>query len=145
MKSDFDVIKKAYGERFAKLCRTLFPTILETENLLSKTLLENFAPNQFLYDDIVSNSAINTFKKYVYEKSGVKDEILEYSNLTPEELMDKAGYVLYKCETYEDTLKLGPNYYTFLTKCMFDYKLDENNRIERFIVRVNGEQYYFDV
>ena len=33
MKNDYDIIKKAYGEKFAKLCRTLFPQILEKEGV----------------------------------------------------------------------------------------------------------------
>ena len=42
MKSEYDRIKKLYGENIAKLCRTLFPTLLNKEGLLFKLLLEHF-------------------------------------------------------------------------------------------------------
>ena len=53
MSNDLKIIKKYYGEKMSKLCRKLFPTILETEGLLSTLLLDHFEPNHFLYDDII--------------------------------------------------------------------------------------------
>lgn len=48
-------IKKEYGENFMKLCRNLFPTLLETEGCLYKILNLTFAGNsRTLYDDIIN-------------------------------------------------------------------------------------------
>ena len=50
---DLKKIKKVYGERFAKLCRTLFPTYLEEEGLLFETLQKTIEPNADLYNDVL--------------------------------------------------------------------------------------------
>lgn len=34
MNSDLKILKKKYGENFSKLCRNLFPSILEEEGTL---------------------------------------------------------------------------------------------------------------
>lgn len=48
-------IKKAYGENFMKLCRKMFPTILEQEGMLYEILLSSFSRNsKTLYEDITS-------------------------------------------------------------------------------------------
>ena len=52
---DEKIIRKLYGEKMWHLCRSLFPTLLETEGLLTKLLQDHFNPSRFLYDDIVNN------------------------------------------------------------------------------------------
>ena len=42
MNNDLKIIKKKYGEKMMHFCRDLFPTILETEGLLPKLLMDNF-------------------------------------------------------------------------------------------------------
>ena len=49
MNKDYNTLKKYYGENFAKLCRNLFPTLLEKEGLLSNIILSKFYPNHHLY------------------------------------------------------------------------------------------------
>ena len=49
---DLKYLKKYYGEKFAHLCRTLFPTLLEQEGLLSKVISKLFAPSKSLYEDV---------------------------------------------------------------------------------------------
>ena len=66
MKSDYEILKKHYGENFARLCRTLFPTILETPGLLSETIMSKFAPSRSLYDDIIENDIKGDFFAYIY-------------------------------------------------------------------------------
>ena len=66
MNEDLKIIKKHYGEKMMHLCRELFPTLLEQEGLLSKLILDNFAPSKFLYDDIKESKNINGFKDYIY-------------------------------------------------------------------------------
>ncbi len=99
---DLKWIKKHYGEKFSHLCRNLFPTILETEGLLTKLVSEHFPPSRELYDDLTQNSLANPFKNYVFSLTETEDNKKKV-NLTPEELLDKAGYILYpECQTEQD-------------------------------------------
>ena len=52
MVDDLKIIKKRYGENMSKLCRELFPTLLESNGLLSSLMLSKFGDNHFLYDDL---------------------------------------------------------------------------------------------
>ncbi len=108
---DLKWIKKHYGEKFSHLCRDLFPTLLETEGLLKKLISEHFPPSRELYDDLIKKNLTANFKKYIY---GLIDESKETKkiDLSPEELMDKAGYILYpECQTEEDIQKFRHYYY----------------------------------
>ena len=59
---ELNKIKKIYGERFMHLCRTLFPTILETEGRLLQILTMHLANNtQTLYEDIAQNKLEEQF------------------------------------------------------------------------------------
>lgn len=100
--ADLKWIKKHYGEKFSHLCRDLFPTILEKEGFLIEIIRKNFSQSRELYDDIVNGNLVNSFKSYIY--SQIKsNESKMMVNLTPEELMDKAGYILYpECKTEND-------------------------------------------
>ena len=99
---DLKWIKKHYGEKFSHLCRNLFPTILETEGLLTKLVSEHFPPSRELYDDLTQNSLANPFKNYVFSLTETENNKKKV-NLTPEELLDKAGYILYpECQTEQD-------------------------------------------
>lgn len=99
---DFKILKKNYGERFAKLCRYLFPTILEEKGVLSNLILSKFAPSRFLYEDLVNNYATDRFKNFIYSFYIKANDVHNQITETPEQLFDKAGYTLYKCETDED-------------------------------------------
>ena len=100
--ADLKWIKKHYGEKFAHLCRELFPTILETEGLLKKILQQHFLPSRELYDDIVNQDLTIQFKNYIYNFIDKNDENVT-TNLSPEQLMRKAGYTLYpECKTEAD-------------------------------------------
>ena len=66
MNYDLKIIKKKYGENMSRLCRELFPTILEEEGLLSSLLLNNFYESRYLYDDIINNDIEEEFKNYIY-------------------------------------------------------------------------------
>ena len=99
---DLKKIKKHYGERFAKLCRELFPTYLDKEGLLYNTLINVIEPNETLYDDILPIK--DRFSAYIHN-------IIDYNNRreyittdkTPEQLLDEAGYILMpECKTEED-------------------------------------------
>ena len=112
----------------AHLCRTLFPTILETEGLLFKLLSDSFAYSKFLYDDLVKTNSIYSFKDYIYSLIDVeKKEII--TNRTVEDLLDEAGYILYKCNTQEDILSFSKYYAKNEELCTFN-----DNRLDRCYV-----------
>ena len=73
--SDLYKIKKHYGEKFAQLCRTLFPTVLETEGLLFDTISSHFDKTHTLYENILypygesclnnTSTQIEKFQEYI--------------------------------------------------------------------------------
>lgn len=71
---DLVKIKKLYGEEMMHLCRELFPTLLEQENLLLNTLLSTFAPSKLLAEDIAKMEYENLFQNYIYFMSMPKEE-----------------------------------------------------------------------
>ena len=110
MNNDLKIIKKYYGENMMHLCRELFPTVLETEGLLSKIILDTFAPNRLLFDDMKENKKTEAFKNYIYKLSNLSDKEIVKTNKTPEELLDEAGYFLYECKT-EKEIQYFKKYY----------------------------------
>lgn len=58
LSNELKKIKKTYGENFMKLCRSLFPTLLEQEGRLYRILATSFSTNcKTLYEDIPSRIA----------------------------------------------------------------------------------------
>jgi hypothetical protein len=101
MNGELKKIKKLYGEKFAQMCRDFFPVLLGTPGQLSSILEKYFSPTHYLYDDLVENDDLENFKEFIYSIVHREEEVLS-TDETPEELMDKAGYILYKCESDED-------------------------------------------
>ena len=132
MNKDLKIIKKKYGERMMKLCRELFPTLLEKEGLLSRLLLEHFEPTRFLYEDIISNELVIDFKGYIYSLVNI-EEILEDEEKdnykTPKELLEEAGYDLYECHTEEEIQSFRKYYRENEKLCTF-----RGNRLEKCYV-----------
>lgn len=103
---DLKQIKKYYGENMMHLCRTLFPTILETPGLLLSLMLANFEPNHLLYEDLDVYGKTTDFKNLIYsylERKKAEQE-KQYKDIkTPEQLLEEAGYTLFsECQTEED-------------------------------------------
>ena len=118
MNGDLKKIKKKYGEKFAHLCRELFPTILETEELLSSLIESKFYPNRFLYDDIINNELVSLFQDFI--NCLIKKDNVEINvNKTPYELLDEVGYTLYECKTEEDIQKFKKFYKKDEKLCTF--------------------------
>lgn len=122
---DLKYIKKHYGEKMAKLCRELFPTILEEEGALSKIIATHFDNAPTLCDDIIENGK-NAFAAYIlgeYNKN--KETSYYYSNKTPAELMELAGYDLFECTTQEEIDSFIKYYARGEELCTFidDYRL----------------------
>ena len=124
-------IKKLYGEKFMHLCRSLFPTLLEQEGLLTEILKSSFATNsRTLYDDIVNNDLEEEFKNYIYSKIDVEKEKLEIiGEKTPYQLLDENGYNLYECNSEEEIQSFKKYYKSGEELCTF-----RGNRLNRCVV-----------
>lgn len=124
-------IKKLYGERFMHLCRSLFPTLLEQEGLLTEVLKSTFATNsRTLYDDIVNNDLEEEFKNYIYSKIDVEKEMPEIiGEKTPYQLLDENGYDLYECNSEEEIQSFKKYYKSGEELCTF-----RGNRLNRCVV-----------
>ena len=125
-------IKKLYGERFMHLCRSLFPTLLEQEGLLTNVLKSTFATNsRTLYDDIVNNDLEEEFKNYIYSKIDVEKEMPEIiREKTPYQLLDENGYNLYECNSEEEIQSFKKYYKSGEELCTFH----GGNRLNRCVV-----------
>jgi len=130
MQYDLKMIKKKYGEKMSHLCRTLFPSILETEGLLYSLLKSKFHPSRFLYDDLVENNLVDSFKNFIFSLLEIEEEKICVDK-TPRELLDEAGYDFYECKTYKD-VRIFEKYYRSDEKlCTFD---DIEGRLDDFYV-----------
>lgn len=109
MDKELKMIKKLYGEEFMHFCRSKFATILETPNLLLNTLRKTVYPTKTLYLDIAE--LLPNFEKYIYSLvTDEKEKSTDVNNKTPYELMDEAGYTLYKCNN-EKEIQFFKRYY----------------------------------
>lgn len=112
MEGELNKIKKIYGENFAKLCRSLFPSILEEEGKLLSILQEKFAPTRTLWEDLLDQEKVQEFKYYIYNAAGIRQARIVDTRERPEKLMAKAGYKLYRCKTSKDIAHFK-KYYTY--------------------------------
>lgn len=119
MNQDLKIIKNKYGEKMMHLCRNLFSTILETEGVLSKIMLEKFEPTKFLYEDIIQNNLIEEFSSCIYSAYDSPFMKKVSSEKTPKELLSEAGYDLYECNTEEEIQKFKKYYKKFEELCTF--------------------------
>jgi len=117
--NDLEKIKKYYGEKVMHLCRSLFSTLLEKENLLFNLLESNFAHSKYLYDDLVENNLEEQFKDYIYSLVDVEKEEIEVLK-TPKELLSEVGYELYECKTEEDIQSFKKYYAKNEELCTFN-------------------------
>lgn len=137
---DLKYIKKHYGENFAHLCRSLFPTILQTDGLLSKIISQSFVPSRELYYSVID--CIPEFQEYIYSFMAIKEtrKIQKENVLTPEELFDKAGYILYpECQTEEEIHSFKKYYAKNEELCTFDRNRLETCRVW-FAVKKNVDE-----
>ena len=138
MNEDLKRIKKIYGEDMMKLCRELFPTILEHEGLLSKLMEDHFAPNKSLYQDIITNYLEEEFKGYIYSFVDVEKNVVEAIK-EPDELLSDAGYDLYECHSEEEIQAFKKYYQEDEELCTF-----RGNRLNRahvfFAVKKNVDE-----
>lgn len=100
---DYKKIKSKYGERFAKFCRSNFPTLSQDHSIFD-IVSSLFYPNRFLLDDLQKNEKTQDFVNYVNSRF-LEQNSFKPTDLSPFVLMKKAGYTLYKCEDYYDVMK----------------------------------------
>lgn len=119
---DLAYIKKFYGEKFMHLCRSLFPTLLETEGLLSSIIASKFAPTHALCDALEYPEQREKFSAYIFHLSNTETKFNEnVNNETPEQLMKNAGYILYpECQTEDDIQSFKKYYVPREELCTFD-------------------------
>ncbi len=112
---DLKWIKKHYSESLSHLCRREFPTLLETEGLLSEVLEKKFAHSKCLGDDLQDEDNLSAFKDIIYYEISDKEEKQDKDDnfeKTPEELLKLVGYTLYpECLTEEDIQSFRHYYY----------------------------------
>lgn len=112
--NEYKNLKRKWGEDFAKFCRSNLSTVLEENGLLSEILESKFTPSHYLFEDLQSQCQEIEFKNYImglyFEKKQGQKAQKKKDIPTPEELMDKAGYTLYKCETNDDVLSFKKFY-----------------------------------
>src|SRR5574344_944987 len=131
MDKDLEFLKKHYSENFAKLCRRLFPSILETEGLLPKIITENFAESNCLYDDIMADDGDGRAFRYYIMSKIPEDKLKPCPDYkSPFEIMRKAGYTLYKCETNKDIQSFKKYWKSDEELCTFR----DPTRIDNFLV-----------
>ncbi len=120
MNEELKIIKKKYGEKMMHFCRDYFATILETDGLLLKLLLDNFEPSHDLYEDIINQNKEDKFKNYIYTFVDVEknNEIKVIKN--PKELLSEVGYDLYECKCEEDIQKFKKYYAKGEELCTFN-------------------------
>ena len=122
MNDDLKIIKKLYGEKMMHLCRRLFVTILDTSpGFLSKVMTSKFAPNRYLYDDIMYyQQELREYILWNYYQENIP--ALESSDvLDPVTLLKQVGYTLYECKTYEDIQQFKKYYTPEEELCTFTY------------------------
>ena len=120
MNEDLKIIKKLYGEKMAHFCRENFATLLETEGLLLKLMLNNFEPSHVLYDDILKQELDGEFKNYIYSLVDVENNNEIKTLKTPKELLSEAGYDLYECHTEEEIQRFKKYYAPEEELCTFN-------------------------
>ena len=118
MQGDLKRIKKKYGEKMAHLCRELFSTLLENEGVLYELISSKFAPNKFLYEDIIEQDKVEEFKDFIYSLYDVEENKI-ITNKNPFELMKEANYTLYECESNEEILDFKKYYAPWEELCTF--------------------------
>ena len=127
--NELKIIKKLYGERMMHLCRTIFPTVLNTPFLLLNVLETHFSPTRSLIDDIEKNNLEEEFKIFILNFIRERNTYIE-TDENPFDLMDKAGYQLYECKNEEDIQSFAKYYREDEIICTITKK----NRLKRCYV-----------
>ena len=129
MNNDLKIIKKKYGENFSKLCRKLFPSILEEDGTLTTIITSLFKENHFLYDDLIEYNMVNSFQKLIMNEYGKKINNVIDTDKNPYELFKEKGYTLKECQTNEEILSYKKYYAKEEELCTFKSDRLRTNRV----------------
>ena len=129
MNSDLKILKKKYGENFSKLCRNLFPSILEEEGTLVLIITSLFKESHFLYDDLIKYNMVYSFQKLVMNEYGKKTNSVIDTGKSPYELFKEQGYTLKECHTNEEILSYKKYYAKGEELCTFNDNRLKTNRV----------------
>ena len=129
MNSDLKILKKKYGENFSKLCRNLFPSILEVEGTLVSIITSLFKESHFLYDDLIKYNMVYSFQKLVMNEYGKKTNSVIDTGKSPYELFKEQGYTLKECHTNEEILSYKKYYAKGEELCTFNDNRLKTNRV----------------
>ena len=129
MNSDLKILKKKYGENFSKLCRELFPSILENEGELVSIITSLFKESHFLYDDLITYDRVRSFQRLVMNKYNKKIDSVIDTEKTPYELFKEQGYTLKECHTNEEILAYKKYYEKGEELCTFKSDRLKTNRV----------------
>ena len=105
MQNDLKWIKKHFGEKMMHLCRENLYRLLENKGLVPKLLDEHFARDRHLAEDIVNQDMIDCFKSFMFSFVDVEnnENVEDVKFLSAEQLLNKAGYVLFpECKSEEE-------------------------------------------
>lgn len=123
-------IKKAYGEKFMKMCRSRFPEILDEEDRLYEMLQSTFpSTSTTLYEDIQESRLENEFVDYIYDQFANESNEIVTTEKTPYELLEEAGYELVECDSEEEIQSFKKYYAKKEELCTF-----RGNRLEDCVV-----------
>lgn len=116
---DLKLLKKYYGEDMMKYCREYLSTLLEKEGLLFSTIDSRFHRDKNLYRNIARYNQKERFAYYIMSivMPQKNDENIFIDN--PYELMKKAGYTLYECQTEEEIQSFKKYYKSEEELCTF--------------------------
>ena len=143
---DFETIKKLYGESMAKFCRSHFQEILQQEGELSRLLQSKYAPTRILHQSLIKYEQEDAFIAEIMDEfhkiRPIEEKDTKETVETPEVLLAKAGYDLYRCETVADVMRFKKYYQSGVeTLCTFK---DPKARLERchifWVVRKDVER-----
>ena len=129
MNSDLKILKKKYGENFSKLCRNLFPSILEEEGTLVSIITSLFKESHFLYDDLIKYNMVYSFQKLVMNEYGKKTNSVIDTGKSPYEIFKEQGYTLKECHTNEEILSYKKYYAKGEELCTFNDNRIKTNRV----------------
>ena len=129
MNSDLKILKKKYGENFSKLCRNLFPSILEEEGTLVSIITSLFKESHFLCDDLIKYNMVYSFQKLVMNEYGKKTNSVIDTGKSPYELFKEQGYTLKECHTNEEILSYKKYYAKGEELCTFNDNRLKTNRV----------------
>lgn len=123
-------IKKAYGEKFMKMCRARFSEILDEEDKLYEMLQSTFpSTSTTLYEDIHCSHLENEFVDYIYDQFANESKEIVTTEKTPYELFEEAGYELVECDSEEEIQSFKKYYAGKEELCTF-----RGNRLEDCVV-----------